>query len=316
MIFDNLKNNVFLAPMAGITDLPFRKMVMKFGAGLVFTEMLSANAMIRDNDKKLIMGDIRDEDYSIAAQISGSQPDVMAAAAKMCQDLGAYSIDINMGCPVKKIINNQAGSYLMTDMDMAARIISEVKGNIDIPLSVKFRSGWDENTINADEFAKMCENEGADFLIIHPRTRMQFYSGKADWNIIKSVKKSVNIPVVGNGDIFSGADAKAMIDKTNADAVMVGRGIMGAPWLVNDVDRYLNGLEVVERTVKDVRDNLLEHLSLMIDYYGEYKTVRIARKHVGWYCKGLRDVTGFRENINKIDDYKELIKYIENYLKL
>ncbi len=314
MIFDKLKSKIFLAPMAGVTDLPFRKMVMKFGAGLVFTEMLSANALIRDNDKKLIMGDIAQEDYNISAQIAGGKPDVMASAAKICQDLGAFSIDINMGCPVKKIVTNKAGSYLMRDIDMAARIISEVKGNIDIPLSVKFRSGWDDNSIVATKFAKMCENEGCDFIIIHPRTRMQFYSGKANWDIIKDIKASVNIPVVGNGDVFSGIDAQNMINKAKVDAVMVGRGVMGAPYLISDIKRYLDGEENITRASLDIRDILLEHLELMLEYYGEYKTVRIARKHIGWYCKGINNVAEFRENVNKISDYRELIDYINGFL--
>lgn len=315
MIFDNLSNNVFLAPMAGIADLPFRKMVMKFGAGLVFTEMLSANALIRDCDRKLIMGDIRDEKYNVAAQISGSKPDVMAKAAKICQEMGAYSIDINMGCPVKKIINNQAGSYLLNDIKLAEKIILEVKNNINIPLSVKFRSGWDDKNIVATEFAKMCENSGADFIIIHPRTRMQFYSGKADWKIIKEVKESVNIPVVGNGDIFRGVDAKNMINETGVDAVMVGRGAMGAPWLIDDISYFLeNNENRPVKTISEIRENLLEHLELMLNYYGEYRAVRIARKHIGWYCKGLRNSTIFKEKINKIDNYQELINYINGFL--
>ncbi len=309
-----LKSNVFLAPMAGITDYPMRKLVASKGIANLYSEMVAINAISRKNPKTYRIADVRNEPYPVIVQLVGNNPDLFSEAAKLIADLGAYSIDINMGCPVKKVVGNNSGSALMKDLRLASQIIEATVKATPLKVSVKFRKGWDNNSINAPEFAKMCEDSGASYVTIHGRTRAQGYSGAADWDIIRQVKEMVKIPVIGNGDITSPELAKKMMDETHVDGVMVGRGALGNPWLPGQIHNYLNfGLEPVSISVSDIKEALLQQLNDMVDFYGEDMAVAISRKYVCWYSKNLRDAKKFREIYTKIYDYSLAIKAIEDY---
>lgn len=314
--FLNFKTNVFLAPMAGITDYPLRKLVNEKGVVNLYSEMVAVNAINRKNPKTYRIADVSKEPYPVVVQLVGNDPYLFSDAAKLVADLGAHSIDINMGCPVKKIVGNNSGSYLMKDMDLASRIIEETVKATDLMVSVKFRKGWDNNSVNAVEFAKMCENCGASYVTVHGRTRAQGYSGVADWDILRQVKEAVKIPVIGNGDITTVYDAKRMIDETNVDGVMVGRGALGNPWFLGQIHDYLNnGIEPQNLSPLELKDALLQQLKDMVDFYGKEMAVAISRKYVCWYSKNLRDAKKFREAYTKIYDYDLAVMTIENYFK-
>ena len=314
MTINGLNSRVFLAPMAGITDKPMRKLVHSFGNGNIVSEMVAINALSRKNQKTYRIADVRDEDYPVIVQLVGSDPVLFAEAAKFAVDLGAYSIDINMGCPVKKIVSNNSGSYLMKDMDLAKNIITAVKLSINLPVSVKFRKGWDHNSVNAVDFAKMCEDCGADYITVHGRTRSDFYSGNADWDIIADVKKAVKIPVIGNGDIDSPQKAKEMLDYTKVDGVMIGRAALGRPWLISQVHDYIEkGLSPKDIDMDTVRGCLINHINGLEEYYGERLALGLSRKYVCWYCKTLRDARKFRETYVRIDNMKEAKEAIEDF---
>ena len=312
--FLDFPSNVFLAPMAGITDYPLRKLVASKGVVSLYSEMVAVNAINRKNPKTYRIADVSKEPYPVIVQLVGNDPALFSDAAKLVADLGAHSIDINMGCPVKKIVGNNSGSALMKDMGLASKIIEETVKATDLRVSVKFRKGWDNNSVNAIEFAKMCENSGASHIAIHGRTRAQGYSGVADWNIIKEVKNSVKIPVIGNGDIATVYDAKRMIDETGVDGVMIGRGALGNPWILGQIHDYINlGIEPRYISPTELKDALLQQLSDMVDFYGKEMAVAISRKYVCWYSKNLRDAKKFREIYKKIYDYDVAIKTIEDY---
>jgi nifR3 family TIM-barrel protein len=276
--------------------------------------MVAVNAINRKNPKTYRIADVSKEPYPVIVQLVGNDPELFSDAAKLVADLGAHSIDINMGCPVKKIVGNNSGSALMRDMGLASKIIEETVKATDLRVSVKFRKGWDNNSINAIEFAKMCENSGASHIAIHGRTRAQGYSGVADWNIIKEVKNSVKIPVIGNGDISTVYDAKRMIDETGVDGVMIGRGALGNPWILGQIHDYINlGIEPRYISPIELKDALLQQLNDMVDFYGKEMAVAISRKYVCWYSKNLRDAKKFREIYTKIYDYDVAIKTIEDY---
>lgn len=311
-----LPKQVFLAPMAGITDKPMRRMVHAKSGGDValISEMVAINALSRKNAKTYRIADVRDEPYPVIVQLVGADEVLFADAAQLAAELGATGIDINMGCPVRKIITGGAGSALMKNPEQAAKIIKSVKNAVKLPVSVKFRKGWDNNSVNATDFAKMCEASGAEFITVHGRTRAQGYSGTADWNIIKEVKTAVKIPVVGNGDVTSPQSAAEMIKQTGCDGVMIGRAALGAPWLTGEIAKYLKtGSLPQKQPAQEVKNTLLEHISLLTEYYGEKLALALSRKYVCWYSKNFRDAKRFRENYMKINDYQAAVAEINAY---
>lgn len=308
------KSKVFLAPMAGITDRPMRRLVSSFGGGNMVSEMVAVNALQRKNPKSYRIADVREENYPVVVQLVGGDEVLFADAVRLVEELGAASIDINMGCPVKKIVNNHSGSYLMKDMPLAAKIIKEAVRATSLKVSVKFRKGWDLNSVNAVDFAKMCEDCGAAYLTVHGRTRSEFYSGTADWDIIAAVKDAVKIPVVGNGDVTSPQKAAEMLAYTKADAVMIGRAALGCPWIISQTHDYLeNAVEPTLLPAVAVKRALLTHIKELIAYYGEKLALSISRKYVCWYCKNCRDARRFRENYLKISDFRDAFAEIDRY---
>lgn len=280
------KSNIFLAPMAGITDKPLRQLVSSFGSGVMVSEMVAINAIQRKNPKSYQIADVRDEPYPVVVQLVGGNPELFADVVKLIEELGAYSIDINMGCPVKKIVNNHSGSALMQDMEGAAHIIEAVVNNTKLMVSVKFRKGWDHQHVNAVEFAKMCENAGAAYVTVHGRTRSDFYSGNADWDTIAAVKQAVKIPVIGNGDVTDAYKAKEMLNYTGVDGVMIGRAALGAPWLISQIHNYINeGITPRPLSPEEVKQIFLTHLKALIAYHGEKLALPLSRKYASWYSQ-------------------------------
>lgn len=305
---------VFLAPMAGITDKPMRRLVVAQGGGNIVSEMVAINALQRKNPKSFRIADVRDEDYPVVVQLVGGDPAMFAEAARFVLELGASSLDINMGCPVKKIVNNHSGSDLMRNILDAARVIDAVVKATPLKVSVKFRKGWDSNHVNAVEFAKMCEEQGASYLTVHGRTRSDFYSGEADWDIIAAVKSAVRIPVIGNGDVTSPQAAKKMLAHTGVDGVMIGRAALGAPWIIAQTHEYLlNGVEPLPVPIFMIKHTLLTHIKELIAYYGEKLALSVSRKYVCWYCKNLHDARKFRENYVRINNFPDAFQAINDY---
>ena len=314
MSFCGFDSQVFLAPMAGVTDRPFREILAACGKGNMYAEMAAINALQRKNPKSWQIADVRSENYPVVVQLVGNDAELFAEAAKLVADLGARSLDINMGCPLKKIVNNEAGSALMKDLPRAAKIIETVAKATPLSVSVKFRKGWDNEHVNAVEFAKMCEESGASYITVHGRTRSQGYSGEADWNIIKVVKENVKIPVIGNGDIDSPQKAKQRMEESGVDGVMIGRAVLGNPWLLAQTDEYLrhNKLSSVP-TVSEIKQILLKHLHLLVEYYGEKGGLAISRKHIGWYVKSLYEAKKFREQYTKLNELSVALKLVDDY---
>ncbi len=311
MSFDS---RVFLAPMAGITDLPMRRIVADLGPGNLVSEMAAVNAISRKNPKSYRIADVRSEPYPVVVQLVGNDPALFADAARLAEELGACSVDINMGCPVKKIVANRSGAYLMTDLPRAAAIVKSVRAAVTLPVSVKFRKGWDHQSINAVEFGQLCEDCGAAYVTVHGRTRSDFYAGKADWDIIAAVKQALKIPVVGNGDVTSPQEAARMLAYTKADAVMIGRAALGNPWLISQTHRYLEeGKPAEVISPREVKETLLKHIKELIDYYGEKTALPLSRKYVCWYSKSLRDAKKFRERYLRLNDFATAIAEIHQY---
>ncbi|EES91921.1 tRNA dihydrouridine synthase DusB [Clostridium botulinum] len=310
----NFKNNVFLAPMAGVTDIAYRGLCKEMGCGLVYTEMISAKGMYYNNEntKKLLM--LSKEEKPVAAQIFGSDPLVMARACEILnEDNGVCIIDINMGCPAPKIVKNGEGSALMKTPELAAKIVMEMKKISKKPVTVKFRKGFDNDNINAVEFAKRMEQAGVDAVAIHGRTRAQMYEGKADWDIIRRVKEAVDIPVIGNGDVFSAEKAFQLKEETNCDGIMIARGAMGNPWIFKQIQLALNNEKVIYPTPEEKIDMCIRHLKLAIQYHGELKAVREMRKHIAWYIKGIKNCTDIKNKINVEKESDNVIKILTEY---
>lgn len=316
-----LSNNIILAPMAGITDLTFRTICKEFGVGLVTTEMVSAKGLYYKDKKTEDLMKTNEHDRPVALQIFGNDPAIMAYVVEnIINDMNNIDIiDINMGCPAPKIVKNGDGSALMKNPSLAGEIVKRVKKVSKKPLTVKFRSGWDSNSINAVEFAKIIEANGADAITVHGRHREQFYSGKADYNIIKSVKENVKIPVIGNGDVFSVEDAKRLVESTNCDGIMVARGVLGNPWLiqnlVNAFSSNSNSNEIIEPSPIQRVDMLKKHIRLLSKELPEKLTVLEMRKHASWYIKGLKNSAEIRCRINTIDSLELLCEVLDKYVE-
>lgn len=309
----HIKDPVILAPMSGVTDMPFRRLVRRMGVGLVVSEMIASQAMIRQTRQSLQMAQKSPEESPMAVQLAGCEPHVMAEAAKLCADMGAHMIDINMGCPVKKVVNGYAGSALMRDELTAARIIEATVKAVELPVTLKMRTGWDDQSRNAPRLAKIAEECGVQMVTVHGRTRCQLYNGRADWAFIRQVKESVRVPVIGNGDVNSLQDVKNLLDIAGVDGVMIGRGAYGRPWFLNQACHYLRTGEILPSPCLNEQKNIvLSHVGDIVSYYGEYAGIRIARKHVGWYSKGLSESAEFRVAANQTessDSLRELIAF-------
>ena len=310
-----LENNLILAPMAGVTNLPFRIICKDYGAGMVCTEMASAKAMFHNDQKTKRLFNTEGEKRPISFQVFGSELESIEYAVKYMSDF-ADIIDINMGCPAPKVVKNGDGSKLLLDLEKAKQIIETAVKNSKVPVTVKFRKGWDKENIVAVEIAQIAEQAGASAITIHGRTRSEFYTGKADWDIIKKVKQSVHIPVIGNGDVTDEESALVMFEQTGVDGIMIGRGSFGNPWIFRNIKHYLQTGEKLPQPTNQERLQVMEkHIQLAVEEKGEDVAIKELRKHISWYTKNLKNSSEFRNSINKIEKKDELISTIEEYFK-
>ncbi len=306
----NISGRLILGPMAGITDLPFRLLCKEQGANLLYTEMISAKGIYYNNKNTEKLLQIDKNEHPITVQLFGSEPELMASiAAKICnRDFDI--LDINMGCPVPKVVNNGEGCALMKDIELSAKIIKSVSSEISKPVTVKIRKGFDDNTINAVEFAKMAQENGAKAVAVHGRTRKQYYSGKADWNIIKQVKDAINIPVIASGDIFTPEDAARCLKETNCDGLMIARGARGKPWIFRQIKSFLETKKKLpEPSIEEVIAMILRHAKMLIDFKGEVIAMREMRKHITWYTVGYKNSASMRRMANNIETYVQLEEF-------
>ena len=311
-----LDNRVILGPMAGVTDLPFRLLCREQGCGMAVTEMVSAKAILYHNKNTNELLAVDSQEGPVSVQLFGSDPEIMAEIAVRLEE-GPYAcIDVNMGCPVPKIVNNGEGSSLMRNPKLAEKILSAMVRAVKKPVTVKFRKGFNEDCVNAVEFAKMAESCGVSMVAVHGRTREQYYSGKADWNIIRQVKAAVKIPVIGNGEIFTPEDAGRMIEETGCDGVMVARGAKGNPWIFKRINRYLETGEVMPNPgMEEIRDMILRHGKMLAEYKGELTAMREMRGHMSWYTKGMPGSAALRNAINQVETFEGLAALIEERIR-
>jgi len=309
-----LKNNIILAPMAGVTDLPFRQLCRRLGAGLAVSEMVASDASLRGTTKTILRLDHTDEPEPISVQIVGSDPQKLAEAAKANIDHGAQIIDINMGCPAKKVCHVAAGSALMQEPKLVQSILESVVNAVDVPVTLKMRTGWNLENKNAPELAHIAEESGIQALAIHGRTRACGYSGDAEYEIIQEIKSRITMPLIANGDITTPEKAQQVLNFTGADAIMIGRAAQGRPWIFNEIDHYFKtGEMLAPMPVQKIKEILLKHLDNLYTFYGEYRGVRIARKHIGWYSKTQPNSTAFRKIINQAEQPELQQKLINDF---
>ena len=301
--------NFLLAPMSGVTDYPYREIVKKFKPGLVFSEMIASRALLAQNAKTMKMIK-KTDNYLSAVQIAGCDPEVMVEASKICEDNGADIIDINMGCPVKKVVNGFAGSALMKDEILATKILESVSNSVKVPVTLKMRKGWDDNSLNAPKIAKIAENSGIKMITIHGRTRCQMYKGKSDWKFVKNVKSNVKIPVLVNGDITNKENLKQALKDSKADGVMIGRGSYGRPWIFEELCSNKKKFKINNNLKKQI---ILNHLQLSLDHYGKDIGLKSFRKHLGWYSKSINNSNEFRLKINQCTDETILKNLINDF---
>ena len=310
-----IENSLALGPMAGVTDLPFRLLCKEQGCGILYSEMVSAKAILYKNKNTDVLLNIDKREHPVGIQLFGSDPDIMAEIGSRVAEGNCDFIDINMGCPVPKIVNNHEGSYLLTQPKLVEEILTKMVKAINKPVTVKTRKGFKDGESQAVEIAKIAESCGVAAVAVHGRTREQYYGGKADWDIIKAVKEAVKIPVIGNGDIFSPQDAKAMKEYTGCDGLMVGRAARGNPWIFKEINEYLKiGIVPEKPSAEEVKNMILKHASMLIEYKGEYTAVREMRKHIAWYTQGLPHSAELRRRCNEIVSWESLKEVIESRL--
>jgi tRNA-dihydrouridine synthase B len=310
----HLRNNLIVAPMAGVTDRPFRSLCKRMGAGMAVSEMVASNSLLWGSEKTIRRGNHEGEVEPKVIQIAGAEPEMMAEAAKYNVDKGAHIIDINMGCPAKKICNVYAGSALLRDEPLVAKIVDAVVKAVDVPVTLKIRTGWNRENRNALKIARIAEDHGIQSLAMHGRTRACMYTGDAEYDTIRAVKQSVNIPVVANGDITTPEKAKFVLDYTGADAVMIGRAAQGRPWIFREIAHFLaTGEKLPAPEVAEIRLVMVEHLHDLYAFYGRERGVRVARKHIGWYTKGLRNSASFRARMNTLETAEEQLQAVTQF---
>ena len=311
-----IENCLALGPMAGVTDLPFRLLCKEMGCNMLYTEMVSAKAILYKNKNTKELLNIDKNEHPVGVQLFGSDPDIMAQIAAQVEEGECDFIDINMGCPVPKIVNNGEGSALLKQPKLVEEILTKMVKAVNKPVTVKIRKGFENGTVYAVEIAKIAESCGVSAIAVHGRTREQYYSGKADWDVIKDVKKAVKIPVIGNGDIFSAEDAKAMKEYTGCDGLMVARGARGNPWIFREIKEYLENGNVIDKpTINDIREMIISHAKMLVDYKGEYTGIREMRKHIAWYTAGLPHSAELRRMCNQIETMENLVETVNAKLQ-